>query len=61
MPEKDSLMVATKNLEKTYPVNNDRITVLQDISIEIPKAKFVVVCGPSGSGKTTLLNIISGI
>ena len=37
------------------------MTVLKDISIEIPKAKFVVVCGPSGSGKTTLLNIISGI
>ena len=61
MPEKDSLMVATKNLEKTYQVNNHKITVLQDISIAIPKAKFVVVCGPSGSGKTTLLNIISGI
>jgi len=61
MSEKDSSMVATKNLEKTYQVNNHKITVLQDISIDIPRAKFVVVCGPSGSGKTTLLNIISGI
>ncbi len=61
MPDNDSLMVTTKNLEKTYQVNNHKITVLQDISIEVPKAKFVVVCGPSGSGKTTLLNIISGI
>ncbi len=61
MPDNDSSMVTTRNLEKTYQINNHKITVLQDISIAVPKAKFVVVCGPSGSGKTTLLNIISGI
>ena len=61
MPDNDALMVTTKNLEKTYQVNNHKITVLQNINIAVPKAKFVVVCGPSGSGKTTLLNIISGI
>jgi len=61
MLNKDELMVTTKNLEKTYQVGNRRITVLKDINIEIPKAKFVVISGPSGSGKTTLLNIISGI
>jgi putative ABC transport system ATP-binding protein len=61
MPDIDSSMVTTRNLKKTYQINNHKITVLQDISIAVPKAKFVVVCGPSGSGKTTLLNIISGI
>jgi putative ABC transport system ATP-binding protein len=61
MPDNDSPMVTTRNLEKTYQINNHKITVLQDINIAVPKAKFVVICGPSGSGKTTLLNIISGI
>jgi putative ABC transport system ATP-binding protein len=61
MLNKEELMVTTKNLEKTYQVGNRRITVLKEINIEIPKAKFVVIAGPSGSGKTTLLNIISGI
>jgi putative ABC transport system ATP-binding protein len=59
--EKDEFMVITKALEKTYKVGTGKVEVLKDISIEIPKAKFVVLCGPSGSGKTTLLNIISGI
>ncbi len=54
-------MVATQALEKTYEVGNSKISVLKDITLQIPKAKFAVVCGPSGSGKTTLLNIISGI
>ena len=59
--EKDDFMVITKALEKTYKVGTGKVEVLKDISIEIPKAKFVVLCGPSGSGKTTLLNIVSGI
>ena len=55
-------MVFTEGLEKTYPIAIGKsVDALKDINIEIPKAKFVVVCGPSGSGKTTLLNIISGI
>ena len=54
-------MIVTKNLEKTYQLGNRKLTVLKNINIQIPKAKFTVLSGPSGSGKTTLLNIISGI
>ncbi len=59
--EKDSPMVATKDLEKTYTVGTAKISVLKDINIQIPKATFAVLVGPSGSGKTTMLNLISGI
>jgi putative ABC transport system ATP-binding protein len=55
------IMVTTQALEKTYELGNGKISVLKDINLEIPRAKFVVICGPSGSGKTTLLNIIGGI
>ena len=34
---------------------------LKNISLEIPKDKFVVITGLSGSGKSTLLKILSGI
>jgi putative ABC transport system ATP-binding protein len=54
-------IVTTKNLEKTYTLGNRKLSVLRDITIQVPKAKFTVLCGASGSGKTTLLNIISGI
>jgi putative ABC transport system ATP-binding protein len=61
MSKKDGIMVSTQALEKTYEVGNSKITVLKDLTLQIPKAKSAVLCGPSGSGKTTLLNIISGI
>jgi putative ABC transport system ATP-binding protein len=61
MSQDNGLMVSTLALEKTYELGNSKVTVLKDINLEIPQAKFVVICGPSGSGKTTLLNIISGV
>jgi len=58
---KEDLMIYAQALGKTYQVGDLKLEVLKDITLSIPKAKFIVICGPSGSGKTTLLNIIGGI
>ena len=34
--------------------------IVDDISLAIPKGKFVSILGPSGCGKTTTLNMIAG-
>ncbi|NKB51514.1 MAG: ATP-binding cassette domain-containing protein [Rhizobiaceae bacterium] len=39
----------------------DGLTVLQDISLNIPTGKIVCVVGPSGCGKSTLLRLIGGL
>ena len=61
MTQTVDVIVSTEGLTKTFQVGDRKITVLKDISLQIPKANFVAICGPSGSGKTTLLNIIGGI
>jgi putative ABC transport system ATP-binding protein len=61
MPTIEDLMIYAEALGKTYQVGDLKLEVLKDITLSIPKAKFIVICGPSGSGKTTLLNIIGGI
>ena len=61
MSTKEDLMIYAQALGKTYQVGDLKLEVLKDITLSIPKAKFIVICGPSGSGKTTLLNIIGGI
>ncbi len=54
-------IVSLKNIAKNFPVGNDEVTVLHDISLDIHKGEFVSIVGPSGNGKSTLLNMITGI
>jgi len=48
---------------KIKNVNKDfgKITVLNDININIESGDFLVLVGPSGCGKSTLLNCIAGL
>lgn len=50
-------MVNIDKISKTFTQNN-RLTVLDEISFEIQKSEVVAIVGASGAGKTTLLNII---
>jgi putative ABC transport system ATP-binding protein len=54
-------MLVTKGLTKEFPSGTQRLTVLHDVSFEIPDGSFVAIVGPSGSGKTTLLGLLAGL
>ncbi len=44
-----------------FSYNGTQHPVLQDLSLEIPKAAVTAILGPNGSGKTTLLSILLGM
>ncbi len=50
-----------KGVSKTFYARDNRLTALEDISIEVKQGEFVCIIGPSGCGKSTLLNIIAGL
>ncbi len=54
-------MIELKNVTKTVRSGTEDLTILSDVSIDIPGGQFVAVSGASGSGKSTLLGLIAGL
>ncbi len=48
--------VALKTVTKAYGA----VVAIKDLTLEVPKGKFVSLLGPSGCGKTTCLRLIAG-
>ncbi len=57
----DDPIVVIRDLSKIYRQGEINVTALDQISLDIQRAEFLVLMGPSGSGKSTLLHIIAGI
>jgi putative ABC transport system ATP-binding protein len=54
-------MIHVRHLTMRLAAGGHDVTILDDISLEIPQKQMVAVVGPSGSGKSTLLGLIAGL
>jgi putative ABC transport system ATP-binding protein len=58
-------MLVARGLTKEYQSGTGqfahRLTVLRDVTFDVPQGAFVSIVGPSGSGKTTLLGLLAGL
>jgi putative ABC transport system ATP-binding protein len=51
-------VLSLKNISKTYLLEQQQVTALGGVSLEVKQGEFVTIVGPSGSGKSTLMNLI---
>ncbi|OGL22738.1 hypothetical protein A2707_03255 [Candidatus Saccharibacteria bacterium RIFCSPHIGHO2_01_FULL_45_15] len=58
---KTPVVIAVKDLTKTYKVGRQKLDVLKGISLDVHEGEFVALTGPSGSGKSTLLQLMGGL
>jgi putative ABC transport system ATP-binding protein len=61
VPDGNNLLIALRQVQKSYQRGQHIVPVLSDITFDICKGEFLALMGPSGSGKSTLLNLIAGI
>ena len=54
-------LIELTDVSKVYPLGNQKVIALSELTLAINKGEFAVLAGPSGSGKTTVLNLIGGI
>lgn len=57
----DTAMLAVEQLTKTYTMGDKPLTVLDDVSFDLPAGAACAIVGPSGSGKSTLLGLCAGL
>jgi len=54
-------MITVSHLTMRLIAGGHIITILDDITFEVPEKQMVAIVGPSGSGKSTLLGLIAGL
>jgi putative ABC transport system ATP-binding protein len=54
-------MIFVKHLTMRLTAGGQAVTILDDVSLDIPAKQMVTIVGPSGSGKSTLLGLIAGL
>jgi len=53
--------IETVGLTRRFQSGPKTITVLDQVSLTIPRGEFAAIMGPSGSGKSTLLALLAGL
>ncbi len=51
-------LLELKNVKKDYPLGNQTVHAVKDVSFDIEEGEFAAISGPSGSGKSTILNMV---
>ena len=53
--------ISLNGVSKVYAIGDEKLTALNNVSLDIYPGEFACIIGRSGSGKSTLLNMMAGL
>ena len=56
-----SSILRASNLSKVVTTAQDKLTILDGVSVDVSAGKSLAITGPSGAGKSTLLGLLAGL
>jgi lipoprotein-releasing system ATP-binding protein len=57
----ESVILETRDLQKSFPSVNGELKILRGINLTVQSGEFVSITGASGVGKSTLLHLLGGL
>lgn len=54
-------VISLSSVSKVYAIGDEKLTALNNVSLDIYPGEFACIIGRSGSGKSTLLNMMAGL
>lgn len=57
----NDILVSVEGVDRAFQRGTEKISVLQNLSLQIRRGEFLALMGPSGSGKSTLLNLLGAL
>jgi putative ABC transport system ATP-binding protein len=54
-------VIHIRNLSMRLLSGGREVSILEDITLDVPAKQFLAIVGPSGSGKSTLLGLLAGL
>jgi len=57
----NGIVLQTENLSKQVSSPEGRLTILDDVTMQVAAGESIALVGPSGAGKTTLLALLAGL
>ncbi len=56
-----SPQISLEHVSRSFVIDGRQVTVLDDVSFDVPATGITAVLGPNGSGKSTLLRLVAGL
>jgi NitT/TauT family transport system ATP-binding protein len=61
VPTAPPISIRCTDASVTFYTGDRALTVLEDLTLNVPQGRFLTLLGPSGCGKSTLLRLVSGL